>query len=695
MHQIPSRWIPTLLAAATLAALTACGGNSSPPATAVATADTATVPWNKATTLSVTTNDTIANGTATVAVTTPPANGTTEVTGGSITYTPKPGFFGNDTLSYTLTVGNKTSTADVHIAVAAHMTLSGTVRDAAMPGAKVVMTVGGVALPAVTADADGNYTVDVTTTSPSDFITLQATGAGAQSNVVLTSLVGDAVSTAAVAATDGTVSAATLPAANVTNVTTAQAVLVTQALGKAPTSSADIAATQGKFTSDQTIQMATAIKLVADAGVALPGGASDTLALVSDPATYTSFVNTQATTNATVFASTKAAVVSDPALAVPPAAPVAGAPDIKMVLTVGQGAGADPTTSLTLRADHTASIGGVQPATGTWASDGKQITVTYDKPLVGTTQAIASDGYQWPANESDTAIVVRQIGTGMATLNTIGSTTFTDGPDNGTTQQLADNWTTMTLVSTTTPFKDGDLAVGAEWAGVITTDAFDPSLAVPSQDVLKVVDGTHVLFERTGVTGTYTVAGSTLTVTVSNATFTYTHLFTGPRGEERWLTSRLDAKGSPVWQFDAAMVKVTPNLSFSTDTMANDYLSYINVGLVGGQFYIHLMPNGTGVGNDQPTAPTTPGIRLGTWVVNSDGTETLSRYYCAADSNGVSLPCSADQIAADKATGSAYAQIRTWKLLAVSGNNLFVMERLSMLDGIYDQYRVNVYTKTN
>lgn len=136
-----------------------------------------------------------------------------------------------------------------------------------MPGAQVVLTVGGNTQPAVTADADGRYSFDVVTATPGDLITLQANRVGAQANVVLSSLVGDAGATGAVAAVDGTVSAAALPAAKVTNITTAEAVLTAQALGKTPASSADIDAVKGQFSSAQTLQMATAIKLVADGGV--------------------------------------------------------------------------------------------------------------------------------------------------------------------------------------------------------------------------------------------------------------------------------------------------------------------------------------------------------------------------------------------------------------------------------------------
>ena len=694
MNQITTRWIPSAMAAAVLAALSACGGDSgSPAAKGTASGDSATVAWNTTTALAVTTNDTIANGTASVTVSTPPAHGTAVVDGNTIRYTPAAGWFGADTLSYALTVGNQTSTADVHITVAAHMTLSGTVRDDAMPGAQVVLTIGGVAQPAVTADADGHYVVDITTATPTDFITLKATGAGAQSNVVLSSLVGDAGATAAVAATDGTVSAASLPAANVTNITTAEAVLTAQALGKTPTSSADVASVAGQFSSAQTIQMATAIKLVADAGVALPNGAADTLALVSDPATYTTFVTTQATTNATVFNDTQAAVLADPAIAVAPSAPAAGAPDVTMVLTLGQGAGASGIAALTLKADHTAVLAGAPAQTATWTSDGSQIVVTYDTPQSYTTFLVASDGDQWSATETDTGFKVRQLGTDTATQTVIGSTKFTSGPDNGQTTVLTDTWLTYTVVTKTQSFQASDFAVGAEWAGVLTTD-FDPNTApYTNQDILKIVDATHVLYERTGATGTYAITGGSLVVTLpTGAAFSYTRMFTGPEGEERWLTTQL-ADGAPTWEYDAAVVKVTAGLSFTTASATNDYLSYINAGLATGQFYIDLQADGTGAGSSTPGASglQTP---LGTWVVGSDGTETLTRYYCESDSKGVGF-CSPDDITWNLNNGNDYGQTRSWKLLATSGANIYVMERLTNLGDSFDQYRVNVYTKTN
>ncbi len=57
--------------------------------------------------------------------------------------------------------------------------------------------------------------------------------------------------------------------------------------------------------------------------------------------------------------------------------------------------------------------------------------------------------------------------------------------------------------------------------------------------------------------------------------------------------------------------------------------------------------------------------------------------------------CSANDIAFNLNNGNDYGQLRTWQLLATSGNNVYVMERLTNLGDSLDQYRVNVYTKTN
>jgi hypothetical protein len=81
--------------------------------------------------------------------------------------------------------------------------------------------------------------------------------------------------------------------------------------------------------------------------------------------------------------------------------------------------------------------------------------------------------------------------------------------------------------------------------------------------------------------------------------------------------------GAPTWEYDAAVVQATPGLSFTTAGATNDYLSYVNAGLATGQFYIDLLSNGTGSGSSSAGAS---GLfsPLGTWAINSDGSETLT-----------------------------------------------------------------------
>ncbi|HEX7686927.1 MAG TPA: Ig-like domain-containing protein [Burkholderiaceae bacterium] len=668
-----SRSALSAVSVAVLAMLSACGGSSSGPSPQ-ATADSASVPWNAATALDVTSNDAAASGAA-LAVQSQPAHGTASVQGGKIVYTPTAGYFGADSFSYLL--GN--SSAQVNVTVLASMTIQGTVHDDAMPGAQVVLSVDGVAQPAVTADADGNYTLTVTTANPNAFLSLQATGVGAQSNVALSSLVGDAASTAAAADSQGAVSAQALPAANVTNVSTAVAVLSQQALGKAPASTADLLAAQGQFTAAQAVQMAAAIKLVADSGVALPSGSANTLALVSNPAAYTAFVTDQATHNATAFTATQNAVLADPSLAVAPPAPATGSGDVTLLVTLGQGAGAQGATRLTMKADGTATIGGSVPLTAHWTTDGGQITVTYDAPYVYENNATASDGRQYLVNESDTGFKLRQLsgppGAGPATLDTLGSITWEGGPSNGQTATLADNWVAETMVGQPQAIVAADVAVGTEWAGFLTTD-FDPSTSNwTDQDVLKIVDATHVLFERTNVTGTWALNNGALEVTTPAGLFRYTRLFTGPKGEERWLDEHI-VDGTAAWSFDAATVKVTPGLAFTAASAAHDWRSYVNAGLASSSFYIDLAADGTGVPvlDDASGNPIGSPYWPGTWTIAPDGSEVFTRSYC----NDQTLSC-------------GQGEVRSWTLLATAGSNIYVMERLQEL-GSMDQYRINVYT---
>ena len=84
----------------------------------VAVDDVVTTATDTPVDVDVTSNDTDANGDATTVVsTTPAASGTVTVRGNVITYTPDPGFKGDDRFEYTITDGTATSSASVLITV--------------------------------------------------------------------------------------------------------------------------------------------------------------------------------------------------------------------------------------------------------------------------------------------------------------------------------------------------------------------------------------------------------------------------------------------------------------------------------------------------------------------------------------------------------------------------------------------------
>ena len=77
---------------------------------------------------------------------------------------------------------NANSITMVSLTVQAQFTLRGVVTDGPLAQASVVAAVGAQRFTA-TADAEGRYSLPVVSSTPSDFVTLTATGAGAQSAV--------------------------------------------------------------------------------------------------------------------------------------------------------------------------------------------------------------------------------------------------------------------------------------------------------------------------------------------------------------------------------------------------------------------------------------------------------------------------------------------------------------------------------
>ena len=680
MISISARWLKAIALGWLVGGLAACGGGDDAPAAeavAIAQGDSANVKWNSASTLAVTTNDTIGNGSASVSIKTGPLHGTAVIEGLAVRYTPAAGYFGTDTLRYALSVGNKTAEADVQLTVTAEFAVSGSVVDAPLAGASVTATVGSAQLAPVNADANGAYRLTVQTADPGAFISLKATGAGAQSKVVLTSLLGDARDVAALAA-----ASAAPPPVKITNLTTAAAVLAQQSLGRAVTSSAELASVQGRFAATRTVDLATAIKLVADKGVALPAGSADTLALVTNSDAVNAFLAGQASFHADAYSATRQEVLGDAGTAVSAAVPGVGAASSTLLVVRGQGAATVDATRLVLNADKTALIEADAVRTARWTSDGSQVVVTYDAPVVSPSVSPDLDpatGEPYAIEDRETGFALRQLagarGEGPAAVKYFSTYIYLEGVRKGTVVPDDSDWLVQTLVSKSVPFGASDLVAGTRWAGVPSDRAVaDTNFA--NQDVMRIVDATTVLFERAGLSGTYRLADGKIEVTMGNTVFSYTRLFaTGPQSEERWLTVK--KTGAAVqWLKEAAVLKTQGSAAFVAADVAQRWESYVGAGTSTDRVFVDLLADGTGrLVTVTASGEQSPGSN-GLWAVDGDGQMVLQRYSC-----GISTP------------GCLPSLTRTWRLLGSVGKRIYVMEHVFNPSGSINQYRLNVYTK--
>lgn len=222
-----------------------------------------------------------------------------------------------EVLSFELTVTDNdgaTATDTVEITVAPVVTLSGRAYDGPISNAKITVTVGEKTYTA-TADDDGIYTIDVGAVDPSAFITISATGGDGQENVELVSIAGSFGALQSAAGDDGVLETSESGNVNVTNLSTAKAVLMIQANGGDDiTDDATLVTSESLVSGDDILYLATVIKLVIDGGYELPAGTTSTLDLVKDSTKTTTFVATVDAADADAFSSTYNTIINDPAL---------------------------------------------------------------------------------------------------------------------------------------------------------------------------------------------------------------------------------------------------------------------------------------------------------------------------------------------------------------------------------------------
>ncbi|WOH39251.1 Ig-like domain-containing protein [Thalassotalea fonticola] len=190
-----------LLVATLLSGCGGGGGSSDTPkvdaninTAPVAGADVGTAQNNNSVTVNVLENDTDAenNALSISEISTSPLNGEASISGGSIVYTPNVNFAGSDSLTYTISDGEFTATAELQLAVNHTLTVSGQVTDSPIGNAEVTVESNGQTY-STTADAEGNYSLDVVINDMLASLILTATGSKelGQENVQLQLFLGE------------------------------------------------------------------------------------------------------------------------------------------------------------------------------------------------------------------------------------------------------------------------------------------------------------------------------------------------------------------------------------------------------------------------------------------------------------------------------------------------------------------------
>lgn len=213
-----------------------------------------------------------------------PGHGSARVVNRRVVYTPAPGFTRRDQLRYLVKTGRSFGTATVSIDVGDPLRLQGRVGEGGS-GAAVSARVGGHRFHAK-ADAQGAYAIDVIGLD-ADMVRLESR----RGEVALASIVGGFERFLAEAGADGVLGRDENNQVQLTRLSAAHAYLLQLANNGAPVDSEErLAAAQGAMDVDVLLEMAAAIKLVADGTHALPEGAGDTMALISDTEAYQQFV---------------------------------------------------------------------------------------------------------------------------------------------------------------------------------------------------------------------------------------------------------------------------------------------------------------------------------------------------------------------------------------------------------------------
>ena len=169
--------------------------------------------------------------------------------------------------------------------------LTGKVTDAEIPNALVTVTVDGITY-TTTADANGNYTLPITTANLNQLLKIEAAGTSETGTPIeFTNLIGSFSRVLDEQTSTGTAKG------NVTNMTTASYVLVLQANdGLEPATEEQLRSAETAVDATKLLQLAAIIKLIVDEGYDLPPGETNLIDFISDPEAVAQYVETTLST---------------------------------------------------------------------------------------------------------------------------------------------------------------------------------------------------------------------------------------------------------------------------------------------------------------------------------------------------------------------------------------------------------------
>lgn len=171
--------------------------------------------------------------------------------------------------------------------------LSGQVTDAPIPNAIVTVTLNGITYTTV-ADENGFYTLDIATATVSELVTIEATKQMTSGETIDFISLAGSFSKLLANADGGVLSSDTSQKVNVTNVSTAEYVLLVEANGgEPPTTVEELQQAETRIDATELLTLAAVIKLIVDdPNYSLPDCCSTILQFIQQPAEVEAFVAT-------------------------------------------------------------------------------------------------------------------------------------------------------------------------------------------------------------------------------------------------------------------------------------------------------------------------------------------------------------------------------------------------------------------